>query len=125
MKAFPVIIDRQCPNLFRSIGIKRWGEVGGGGAWTSHQVWLGKIWARFSQIYQISGKTWEVLSPQDAKVGKKSLFCNFGIVSEIQRAKFGALVTYIFGGKIWGSNKNFGSKFWGQGPVIRPACCST
>ena len=25
-------------------------------------------------------------------------------------------VTYIFGGKIWGSNKNFRDKFWGQAP---------
>ena len=49
------------------------------------------------------------MPPQDAKVGK-----NF--ISEIQRAKFGVFVTYIFGGKIWGSNKNFRGKFWGQAP---------
>ena len=41
---------------------------------------------------------------------------NFGVISEIQRAKFGVFVTYIFGGKIWGSNKNFRRKFWGQVP---------
>ena len=29
-------------------------------------------------------------------------------------------VTYIFGGKIWGSNKNFRDKFWGQAPPPRP-----
>ena len=67
IKAFPVIIDRQCPNLFRSIGIKRWG---GGG---------------------------------------------LDLTSSLE-AKFRVLITYIFGGKIWGSNKNFGSKFWGQAP---------
>ena len=39
-----------------------------------------------------------------------------GVKSEIQRAKFGVFVTYIFGGKIWGSNNNFRSKFWGQAP---------
>ena len=45
IKAFPVIIDRQCPNLFRSIGIGPPGGTsilrggGGGEAWTSHQVW--------------------------------------------------------------------------------------
>ena len=39
---------------------------------------------------------------------------NFGVISEIQRAKFGVFVTCIFGGKIWGSNKNFRGKFWGQ-----------
>ena len=34
-----------------------------------------------------------------------------GIVSEIERAKSGVLVTYIFGGKIWGSETNFRGKF--------------
>ena len=74
---------------------------------------LGKIGARFGQVHKIKGKIWEVLSPQDAKVGKKS---QFGVISEIQRAKFGVFVTYIFGGKIWGSNKNFRGKIWGQAP---------
>ena len=40
----------------------------------------------------------------------------FGIISEIQRAKFGVSVTYIFGGKIWGSDMNFRGKIWGQAP---------
>ena len=39
---------------------------------------------------------------------------NFGVRSQIQRAKFGAFVTYIFGGKIWAptriSEANFGAK---------------
>ena len=78
IKAFPVIIDRQCPNLFRSIGIgppggyfhiKRW--EGGLDVTSSLEA---KFGTRFSQIYQIKGETWEVLSPQDANVGKKSLF---------------------------------------------------
>ena len=47
------------------------------------------------------------------KLGKRP---NFEVISEIQRAKFGVFVTYIFGGKIWGSNKNFRGKFWGQAP---------
>ena len=72
-----------------------------------------KFGARSSQVHQLRGKTWEVLLPQDAKVGKNP---NFGVISEIQRAKFGVFVIYIFGGKIWGSNKNFGGKFWGQAP---------
>ena len=38
----------------------------------------------------------------------------FGVISEIQRAKFGVSVTYIFGGKIWGSDMNFRGKIWGQ-----------
>ena len=72
-----------------------------------------KFGARSGQVRQIEGKTWEVLSPQDAKVGKSP---NFGVISELQRAKFGVFVTYIFGGKIWGSNKNFRGKFLGQAP---------
>ena len=38
----------------------------------------------------------------------------FGVISEIQRAKFGVSCTYIFGGKIWGSNMDFRGKIWGQ-----------
>ena len=72
-----------------------------------------KFGARPGQVHQIRGKIWEVLSPQDAKVGKSP---NFAVTSEIQRAKFGVFVTFIFGGKIWGSNKNFRGKFWGQAP---------
>ena len=63
-----------------------------------------KFGARSGQVHQIRGKTWEVLSPQDAKGGEKSQFWGS---SEIQRAKFEVFVTYIFGGKIWGSNKEF------------------
>ena len=82
-----------------------------GGGSMGHRILLATSFgARFSQIYQIKGKTWEVLSPQDAKVGKNPYF---GVISEIQTVKF---VTYTFGGKIWGSNKNLGSKFWGQAP---------
>ena len=40
----------------------------------------------------------------------------FGVISEIQRAKFGVSVTYIFGGKIWGSDMNFRGKIGGQAP---------
>ena len=87
-------------------------EVGGGGLdLTSSSE--AKFGAKSGQVHQIRGKTWEVLSPQDAKVGKSP---NFGVISEIQRAKFGTFVIYIFGGKIWGSNKNFRGKSWGQAP---------
>ena len=62
--------------------------------------------ARFIQIYQIKGKTWKVLSPQDAKVGENPYF---GVISDIQTAKFGVFVTYTtFRGKIW--EANFGAK---------------
>ena len=39
---------------------------------------------------------------------------SFGFKSEIHEAKFGVFITYIFVGRIWGSNKNFRGKFWGQ-----------
>ena len=42
----------------------------------------------------------------------------FGVISEIQRAKFGVFVTYIFGGKIWGYDTNLRGKFWGE--ALRP-----
>ena len=42
----------------------------------------------------------------------------FGVTFEIQRAKFGVFGTYIFGGKIWGSDTKFRGKFWGQ--ALRP-----
>ena len=43
---------------------------------------------------------------------------DFRIISEIQRAKFGILLAYMFGGKIWGSGSdtNFRGKFCGQAP---------
>ena len=46
-----------------------------------------KFGARSSQVYEKRGKTWEVLSPKDAKVGKKNP--NFEVKSEIHRAQFG------------------------------------
>ena len=74
-----------------------------------------KFGARSGQVHQIRRKIWEVLLPQDTKVGKGP---NFGVISEIQRAKFGVFVIYIFGGKIWGSKKNFRGKIWGQAPYL-------
>ena len=41
-----------------------------------------------------------------------------GVKSEIQMAKFGVFVTYIFGGKIWGSNNNFRGKFGAKPPDL-------
>ena len=77
-----------------------------------------KFGVRSGQVHKIRGKIWEVLSPKDAKVGKKYQF--WGLISEIQRAKFGVFVIYIFGERIWGSNKNFRGKIWGQAPPRPP-----
>ena len=80
-----------------------------------------KFGARCSQVHQIRRKIWGVLLLQDAKIGKESQFWGqLGVISEIQRAKFGVSVTYIFGRKIWGSDMNFRGKIWGQAP--RPPC---
>ena len=71
-----------------------------------------KFGVRSGQVRQIRGKTWEVLLPQDAKVGKKIPMLgsslkfrgqNLGYLSPIVlEAKFGAL-TII-------SEANFGAK---------------
>ena len=60
---------------------------------------------------KFGGKTYH----KTQKLGKNP---NFGVKSQIQRAKFGVLVTYIFRGKIWGPSKNFRGKFWGQAPKL-------
>ena len=69
--------------------------------------------ARSGHFHQTRRKAWEVLSPQDAKLGKSP---HSGVISEIHRVKFGVIVINIFGGKIWGFNKNFRDNFWGQAP---------
>ena len=81
------------------------GGGGGGGSLDLTSSLEAKFGARSGQVHQIRRKVWEVLLPQNAKVGKKNP--NFGVKSEIQWAKFGVFVIYICGGKIWGSNKNF------------------
>ena len=50
-----------------------------------------KFGARSGQVHQMRGKIWEVLSPQDEKLGKSP---NFGVISEIQSSKFGVFVIY-------------------------------
>ena len=69
--------------------------------------------ARSSQVHQIRGKRGKFCYHKMQKVGKNP---NSGVISETQGAKFGIFVTYIFGGKIWGSKKNFRGNFRGQPP---------
>ena len=109
-----LIISVQFKAVPRSQGVLPNNEVGRrGGGLGSHIRFGGKIWSKVRPSSPTKRKIWEVLSLQDAKVGKSP---NFGVISEIQRAKFGVFVIYIFGGKIWGSNKNFRGKIWGQAP---------
>ena len=77
----------------------------------------GKIWGKVQPSSPNKGKIWEVLLPQDGKSWERiTILGAFGVISEIQTAKFGVFVTYIFGGKIWGSYRNFRGKIWGQSP---------
>ena len=48
--------------------------LGGGGGSDLTSSLEAKFGARSRQVHQIRGKVWEVLLPQDAKVGKKSQF---------------------------------------------------
>ena len=57
--------------------VRRSGGGGGGGGGRSLDLTSSseaKCGARFSQVHQIRGKIWEVLLPQNAKVGKESQF---------------------------------------------------
>ena len=62
-------------------------------------------------IISVGYHHWEVQLPQDAKLGKDP---NFGVISEIQRAKFRVFVTYIleakFGAPARISEADFGAK---------------
>ena len=50
-------------------------EVGGGGRGLDlTSSFEAKFGARSGQVHKIRGKIWEVLSPKDAKVGKKFQF---------------------------------------------------
>ena len=115
------------PGLHKAQGVLPYQEVGEGGGGEgglgTDIKFRGKIcnWgAKFSQVHQIRGKIWEVLLPQDAKVGKESQFWghlglylkfrgqNLGCLSPIiLEAKFGALTGI--------SEANFRAK-----PPLRP-----
>ena len=86
-------------------------EVRGGGL-GPHVKFGGKIWGKVRPSSPNKRKNLGSSVTTRCKSWEKSP--NFGVISEIQRAKFGVFVTCIFGGKIWGSNKNFRGKFWGQ-----------
>ena len=60
-----------------------------GGASTWPLIWRQNL----GQGRQIRGKAWEVLVPQEVKIETESQFWG------IQKEKFGAFVTYSFGGK--------------------------
>ena len=101
------------PDLLQPRGVLPYQEVGGGPG----IEFRGKIWGKvqssspnkrknLGSSVATTRKSWERITILGA----------FGVISEIQRAKFGVSVTYIFGGKIWVSDMNFRGKIWGQAP---------
>ena len=74
-------------------------------------MWQGS--AKFTKYEEKFGK---FCYHKTQKLGKNHNLGAFRVISEIQRAKFGVFVTYIFGGKIWGSDRTFRGKFFGAKP---------
>ena len=74
---------------------KKVGGEGGGLDLTSSLE--AKFGPRSGQVHQLRGKFGKFCHYRTQKLGKSP---NFRIISEIQRAKFGVFVIYIFGGKI-------------------------
>ena len=72
-----------------------------------------KFGARSGQVHQIRGKFGKSCHHKTQKLGKSP---NFGIIPEIQRAKFGVFVIYIFGGKILGLQQEFQRQNLGPSP---------
>ena len=82
-------------------------EVGGGGL-GPHIKFGGKMFGQVRPSSQIRRKNLgSSFTKRRKSWGKVPIF---GVISEIQRAKLGVFVIYSFGGKIWGSNKNFRGK---------------
>ena len=97
-----------CPGEY--FQIRRSGGGGGGGL-GPHIKFRGRVWGKVWPSSPNKRKTWEVLSRQDAKVRKSP---NFGVISEIQRTKFGVFVIIFLEAKYGAptriSEANFGAK---------------
>ena len=93
--------------------MRRWG---GGGLDLASSL-EAKFGERFSQVDQIIGKILgSSVTTRRKNWERMTILGAFGVISEIQRAKFGVSVTYTFGGKTWGSDMDFRGKIWGQAP---------
>ena len=88
-------------------GVLPYQDVGGGGAWTWHRV-RGRIWGKVQSSSPNKRKNLgSSVTTRRKNWERIAILGTFGVISEIQRAKFEVSVTYIFGGKIWGSDMNF------------------
>ena len=89
----------------------------GGGGLGPGIEFRGKIWGKVQSSSPNKRKNlWSSVTTRRKNWERITILGAFGVISEIQRAKFGVTVTYIFGGKIWGSDMNFRGKTWGQDP---------
>ena len=83
-------------------------EVGG---FVPHVKFGGKIWGKVRPSSPNKRKSLGSSVTIRRKRLEKSQFWGHIVNSD---GKIWVFVTYIFGGKIWDSNKNFRGKFWGQ-----------
>ena len=89
-------------------------EVGGRGLDLTSSL-EAKFGARLSQVHQIRGKIWEVLSPQDTKFGKESQFWgHLGLYVKFKGQNLGYL-SPIF------CRQNLGLRHEFQGQILGPS----
>ena len=105
-----------CPEGY--FHIRRSGGGGGGGLGPGIEF-RGKIWGKA----QSSSPNKRKNLGSSVTTGRKNweritILGTFGVISEIQRAKFGVFVTYIFGGKIL--RHKFQRQNLGPSPPPRP-----
>ena len=90
---------------------------GGGGDLRPGIEFRGKIWGKVQSSSPNKRKNLGSSVTTRCKNWERiTILGAFGVISEIQRAKVGVSVIYIFGGKIWDSHMNFRGKSWGQAP---------
>ena len=78
-------------------GVLPYQEVGGLGPGIEFR---GKIWGKVQSSSPNKRKNlWSSVTTRRKNWEKITILGTFGVISEIQRAKFGVSVTYIFGGK--------------------------
>ena len=96
------------------------GRRGGGGGGLGPGIeFRGKIWGKVQSSSPNKKKNLgSSVTTRRKNWERISILGTFWVISEIQRAKFGVSVTYIFGGKIWGTDMNFRGKIWDQPPDL-------
>ena len=88
-------------------------EVGGLGP---HIKFGGKIWGKVRS--SSPNKRKHLGSSVNTRLKNWEKVQILGSYLKFRGQNLGYFVTYIFRGKIWGSNKNFRGKFWGHAPDL-------